>query len=105
MVSFACRGESAHRSMAAALQRGASAFEPRLSHAERVRGSTAKRSAPSCNGPGRCGMWASAPWPVAPTAPQGAHAERPGARLKLTVVRRIEAGHLALSGYDEAANN
>jgi len=31
----------------------------------RVRGSTSKRSVPSGNGPGRCGMWAFAPWPVA----------------------------------------
>src|SRR6185312_14423567 len=92
MVSFACRSESDHRDVAAALQRGAAAFEPRLSHAERVPGSTGKRSVPSCNGPGRCGMWASAPWPVAPPAPRGAHAENKGARLKLTVVRRNGAG-------------
>ena len=32
------------------------AFEPRLSHAQPVRGSTSKRSVPSCNGPRRCGM-------------------------------------------------
>jgi hypothetical protein len=42
---------------------------------------------------GRCGMWASAPCPVAQPAPQGAHAGSPGARLKLAVVRRIRAGH------------
>ena len=43
-------------------------------HAVRVRGSTAKSSVPSCNGPGRCGVRAFAPWPVAQPAPQGAHA-------------------------------
>ncbi len=62
-----------------------------LSHADGVRRSTGKRTAPTCNGPGRCGMWAFAPWPVAPPAPQGAHASK-GRRLKLAVVRRNEAG-------------
>ena len=74
MVSFACGGEGDHRDLAAPLQRGASTLEPRLSHTERVRGSTVKRSVPSCNGPGRCGVRAFAPWPVAQPAPQGAHA-------------------------------
>ena len=74
MVSFACGGEGDHRDLAAPLQRGASTLEPRLSHAKRVRGSTVKRSVPSCNGPGRCGVRAFAPWPVAQPAPQGAHA-------------------------------
>ena len=60
---------------------------------ERVRGWTSKRSTPSSNGPGRL-IWASAPWPVAPTAPQGARAATQGVRLKPTVVRRIGAGHL-----------
>ena len=50
-------------------------------------------NAASSNGPGRCGMWASAPWPVAPPAPQGANAGKKGRRLKLAVVRRNEAGH------------
>src|ERR1700733_15605959 len=96
MVSFARRGEGDHRDLAAALQRGAPAFQPRLSHAERVRGSTGKRSVPSGNGPRRCGVWAFAPWPVAQPAPRGAHAARNGGRLKLTVVRRIGAGHMLL---------
>src|ERR1700735_2190013 len=56
MVSFACGGEGDHRDLAAPLQRGASTLEPRLSHAERVRGSTAKSRVPSCTGPGRCGV-------------------------------------------------
>jgi hypothetical protein len=60
---------------------------------ERVRGWTGKRSTPSSNGPGRV-IWASAPGPVAPTAPQGAHAGTQGVRLKPTVVRRIGAGDL-----------
>jgi hypothetical protein len=93
VVSIARRGEGGHRNMAAPLQRSASAFEPGLSHAERVRGSAGEHSAPSSNGPGRCGIWASAPWPVAPPAPQGAQAGSKGRRLKLAVVRRNEAGH------------
>ncbi len=36
------------------------AFEPRLPHAERVRGARNKASAPPGNGPGRCGTWVSA---------------------------------------------
>ena len=56
MVSFARRGKGSDRRMAATLQRGTSAFESRLSHAERVRGSRSNSSAPSCNGPGRCGI-------------------------------------------------
>src|SRR5262245_53842986 len=92
MVSFTRRGEGDHRDLEATLQQRATAFEPRLSHAERVRGSTDKRSARSCNGPGRCGVWASAPWPVAQPAPQGAHAGSKGSRLKLTVVRTNRAG-------------
>jgi hypothetical protein len=43
-------------------------------------------------GQGRCGVWASAPWPVAQTAPRGAQPASKGSRLKLAVVRRIEAG-------------
>ena len=48
--------KSYRRELASALQRRAAAFEPWLSHAE-------------CNGPGLCGIWASAPQPVAPPAP------------------------------------
>ncbi len=54
----------------ALIERSSPAFEPRLSHAERVRGSTSKRSFPSCNGPGRCGTGASAPRPVAQIRPE-----------------------------------
>jgi Bacterial extracellular solute-binding proteins, family 3 len=42
--SFARRGKGSDRRMAATLQRGTSAFEPRLSHAERVRGIPGYRS-------------------------------------------------------------
>jgi hypothetical protein len=45
MVPLACRSESDHRELAAALQRGASAFESRLSDAERVCGAIDRRSA------------------------------------------------------------
>jgi hypothetical protein len=51
----------------------------------------------SCNGPGRCGIEASAPRPVAQSAPQGQHGASKGRRLKLTVVRKIRAGHWAFS--------
>ena len=88
-------------SVATALQRSASAFEPRLPHAERVRGPAGQRSAPSSNGPGRCGIWASAPWPVAPPAPQGAHAGNKGRRLKIAVVRRNEAGQSLSPGIGD----
>jgi hypothetical protein len=57
------------------------------------RGSTGNHSVPSGNGPGRCGAWAIAPWPVAQPAPRGAHAASKGRRLKLTVVRRIGPSH------------
>src|SRR5262249_22768066 len=92
MVPLAFRSKGHHRELATALQRSTAAFEPRLSHAERVRGSTNKHSASSCNGQGRCGDVASAPQPVAPPAPRGANAASNGRRLKLTVVRRIWAG-------------
>src|SRR5262249_56787366 len=88
------RSEDHYRGVAAALQRGASTFEPGLSHAKRVRDTVRKRSAPPRNGPGRCGIWAFAPRPVASPAPRGATAASKGGRLKLTVVRRIRAGHI-----------
>jgi hypothetical protein len=62
---------------------------PGISHTERVRGSTSKRSASSGNGPGRCGIGAFAPRPVAPTALRGNIEQTKGRRLKLTVVRKI----------------
>ena len=74
-------------------RRGASAFEPRLSHAQRVRGTRSKASAPSGNGPGRCGTWGLRVPPRCATVPPGTNAASEGSRLKLTVVRRNEAGH------------
>ena len=71
------------------LQRGTSAFEPRLSHAERVRGSRNKASAPPCNGPGRCGTWGLRAPARCSTVPAGTNAASKGSRLKLTVVRKI----------------
>src|SRR5271168_5313347 len=91
---LACRGKDHHRNLAAALQCGGSTFEPRLPYAKRVRGSPSKRSVSHGNGPGRCGIGAFAPRPVAPTAPRGANAAIKGGRLKLTVVRKNWAGHL-----------
>src|SRR4051794_18116406 len=93
MVPLARRGESDDRDLEATLQRSPTTFEPRLSHAERVCGSTDKRSAPSCNGPERCGIGAFAPRPVAPTASREAKEASKGRRLKLTVVRTSRAGH------------
>ena len=46
---------------------------------------------PQCNGPGRRGIWASAPRLVAQPSPW-TNAASEGSRLKLTVVRRIWAG-------------
>ena len=91
---FRCarRGEGSDRRMAATLRRGSPAFEPRLSHAERVRGSRNKASAPPCNGPGRYGIWGlPRPGPCS-TVPAGTNAASKGSRLKLTVVRRTWAG-------------
>src|SRR6266498_5131178 len=57
-----------HRTLAPPLQRSPPAFEPRLSHAERVRVTTSKRSFPSCNGPSKGqmeqarGAVSSQPW-------------------------------------------
>src|SRR4029077_9778027 len=93
MVSFARRGKGSDRRMAATLQRGTPAFEPRLSHAERVRGSRSNSSAPSCNGPGRCGIRGLRAPARCSTVPAGTNAASKGSRLKLTVVRRIWAGH------------
>ena len=94
MVSFARRGKGSDRRMAATLQRGTSAFEPRLSRAERVRGSRNKASAPPCNGPGRYGIWGLRAPARCSTVPAGTNAASKGGRLKLTVVRRTWAGHL-----------
>src|SRR5919198_5146493 len=102
MVSFTRRGEGDHRSMAAALQRSASAFEPRLSHAERVRGARNKHSAPSGNGPGRCGTWGLRVPARCSTVPSGTKAASEGSRLKLAVVRRIRAGQFAETWRAEA---
>src|SRR5579872_2507939 len=92
MVPLACRSEGDYRELATALQRGAPAFEARLSDAERIRGATDQRSAWQSNGPGRCGTWAFAPRPVAPPASREANAANRGRRLKLAVVRRNWAG-------------
>ena len=92
MVSFARRSEGTDRRMATPLQRGAPSFEPRLSHAQRVRDSRSKTSAPSCNGPGRCGMSGLRAPARCSTVPSGTNAASRGSRLKLTVVRRIRAG-------------
>src|SRR6187551_2162902 len=96
MVSFARRSEGTDRRMATPLQRGAPSFEPRLPHAQRVRDSRSKTSAPSCNGPGRCGTSGLRAPARCSTVPSGTNAAIRGSRLRLTVVRRIGAGHLAL---------
>jgi hypothetical protein len=93
MVSFAPRGEGADRKMAPPLQRSTPAFEPRLSHAGRICGSRSKTSAPSCNGPGRCGTWGLRAPARCSTVPSGTHAANQGSRLKLKLVRRNRAGH------------
>src|SRR6187455_2366075 len=93
MVSFARRSEGTDRRMATPLQRGAPSFEPRLPHAQRVRDSRSKTSAPSCNGPGRCGTSGLRAPARCSTVPSRTNAAIRGSRLKLTVVRRIGAGH------------
>src|SRR5262249_20142191 len=82
--------------MAAALQRGAAAFEPWLSHAGRVRGEgrDARRNERPSDGAERCGTWGLRAPPRRTTASQGANqGSNRGGRLKLNVVRRIWAGH------------
>jgi putative transposase len=68
-------------------------FEPRLPHAERVRGASSKTSAPSGNGPRRCGTWGLRGPARCATVPSGTNAASEGTRLKLTVVRRFGASH------------
>jgi Transposase and inactivated derivatives len=70
MVSSRAR-QGSDRRMAATLQRGTPAFEPRLSHAERVRGSRSKASAPHATGRDAAVYGASAPRPVAQPSPRG----------------------------------
>jgi hypothetical protein len=83
-----------HRELASALQRRAAAFEPWLSHAERICSSANKKpSTSSSNGPGRCGIWGLRAPARCTTRPHRAHAAN-GRRLKLAVVRKIRAGYL-----------
>jgi putative transposase len=51
-----------------------------------------KASAPSCNGPGRCGVWGLRAPARCSIVPLGTSAASQGSRLKLTVVRRNRAG-------------
>ena len=89
---FRSRAEAKVLKMATPLQRGAPSFEPRLSHAQRVRECRSNTSAPSCNGPGRCGTSGLRAPARCSTVPSGTNAAIRGSRLKLTVVRRIGAG-------------
>src|SRR5436190_4574913 len=89
MVSFAPRGKGDHRNVAAALQRSASAFEPWLPHAQRVRGARSKASAPSGNGPGRCGTWGLRAPVRCATVPSGTNG--PAAWKRLIVARTVDA--------------
>ena len=74
---------------------GAAAFEPRLSHAGRVRGQAraARRDGRPRDGADRCGIWGLRAPPRRTTVPQGANeSSNRGGRLKLNVVRRNRAG-------------
>ena len=53
----------------------------------------ARPSAPSGNGPGRCGMWGLRAPARCSTVPPGTTAASQGSRLKLMLVRRIRPGH------------
>ena len=83
MVPVADRGEGADRSVAEALQHGAAAFEPRLSHAGRVRGQAraARRSGAPSDGADRCGIWGLRAPPRRITVPQGANERRDEGRV------------------------
>src|SRR3981081_4613769 len=97
MVPFKSRGQDRHRKLAPALQRGAAAFEPRLSDAGRIRRTAqgASFSVRAGNGPGRCGTWGLRAPARCSTASQGASgASNKGRRLKLKLVRRNRAGQV-----------
>ena len=70
--------------------------------AERVRGSRSKTSAPSGNGPGRCGTWGLRAPARCSTVPPGTNAASEGSRLKLTVVRKIRAGQSREAGVSNS---
>jgi hypothetical protein len=94
MVPQSGRGKGGHRLVARTLQHRPAAFEPRLSHATRLRGEMPKRtsSVRACNGPGRCGTGLRAP-NRRTTAPERAKRNQwEGWLLKLRVVRRTWAG-------------
>src|SRR3979490_2929958 len=108
MVPFQSRGQDRHRKLAPALQRGAAAFEPRLSDAGRIRRTAqgASFSVRAGNGPGRCGTWGLRAPARCSTASQGASgASNKGRRLKLKLVRRNRAGQpklvLGIKSADE----
>src|SRR5262249_2348265 len=76
--------------------RSAPSFESRLSDTGRVRGEIegARRTVRAGNGSDRCGMWGLRVPTRCITVPRGAlEARGKGGRLKLSVDRRIWAGH------------
>ena len=76
-------------------KRGAAPLEPRLPDAGRLRGEDQDRTPSGHDGAGRCGMWGLRGSPRRSTAPQGANrCSNRGSSLKLSVVRRIQAGQL-----------
>src|SRR5262245_22704389 len=108
MVSVTKRSKGADRSMAAALQQRAAAFEPWLPYTGSVRRQTrpASGSALPSDGAERCGTWGLRAPPRRTTVPQGANqGSNPGGRLKLNLVRRNWAGQghhlLKISFFDE----
>jgi Integrase core domain len=77
-------------------QRGSLAFEHRLFDGSRVRreAQTDQRSSRFRNGPGRCGRWSLRTPARCNTVLEGTiQAAGDASSLKLTVVRRIRAGH------------
>ena len=93
-------GEGHHRGMVPPLQRSASAFEHRLSHAKRIRGSSSKTSAPQAMG------WDAAVdgaprRPVAEPPRRGTTAASEGSPLKLTVFQGIRADQVPFWGENE----
>ena len=78
--------------LATALQRGAAAFEPRLSDAGGVRRWTDATQRHDGNGPGRCGIWSLRAPARCIIAPSRGKRSKRGGRLKLAVVRRSRAG-------------
>ena len=104
---FRSRAEAkvADRSVAPALQRGAAAFEPRLSHAGRVRGEArgARRSGRPSDGADRCGMWGLRAPPRRITVPMSEKIRPHHLERKAILYVRQSSSHQVLHNRESSA--